>query len=152
MPWVVFLGFAVPLSWIDFTQHRLPNRYVGGFAVVTTLGLLALGALTQMWSVVGRSLLAGLVLSVCFIGLSLLSPLGIGMGDAKLMLPVGMYLGWFGWNAVWWGVVGSFVLAGVIGLVLVLGAGRTLQSSLPFGPYLLASVPICGVASAWDII
>jgi len=151
-PWLVFIGFALPLSWFDLTEHRLPNRLVAGFAGFTMAGVLVLGVVTHEWDIVLRSVAAGLLLSAGFISVGLIAPRVLGMGDAKLMLPIGMYLGWLGWNAVWWGLVGAFATAGLLGMILVLLRVRRMDSALPFGPFLLASVPICQVASTMQVI
>jgi leader peptidase (prepilin peptidase) / N-methyltransferase len=151
-PWLVFLGFALPLSWFDLTEHRLPNRLVAAFTLCVMAGLIALGWFSGDWQRVLGSILAGIILSAGFACVSLLAPRAMGMGDAKLMFPVGICLGWIGWPAVWWGLVGAFVIAGFLGLMLVLLGRRTMNSALPFGPFLLASVPICQVASAMQVI
>jgi leader peptidase (prepilin peptidase) / N-methyltransferase len=64
--------------------------------------------------------------------------LGLGMGDVKMMAMVGAFLGWR--LALLIIFAGSF-LGSIVGILLILFGGRTLQSKLAFGTFL-------GLASA----
>ncbi len=61
---------------------------------------------------------------------------GIGMGDVKLALALGIL---FGWPDVA-GVIGfAFVCGALIGVFLIAGKRKTMGGTLPFGPFLAAS-------------
>jgi leader peptidase (prepilin peptidase) / N-methyltransferase len=61
---------------------------------------------------------------------------GLGMGDVKMLAMVGAFLGWrIAFLTIF---VGSF-LGSVVGILLILFGGRTLQSKLPFGTFLGAA-------------
>jgi leader peptidase (prepilin peptidase)/N-methyltransferase len=57
----------------------------------------------------------------------------MGFGDVKLMGAIGAFLGW---QAVIFTVVVSSFIGSAIGIALVLGGKRQMQSRIPYGPYL----------------
>jgi leader peptidase (prepilin peptidase) / N-methyltransferase len=58
---------------------------------------------------------------------------GLGMGDVKMLAMIGAFTGWR--LALLTIFIGSF-LGSIVGLILVLFGGRTLQSKLAFGTFL----------------
>jgi leader peptidase (prepilin peptidase)/N-methyltransferase len=58
----------------------------------------------------------------------------MGWGDAWLALPLGMLLGWMG--TIWMVAIGSGI-GSVIGLGMMLRQRGTLQTALPFAPFLI---------------
>lgn len=70
-----------------------------------------------------------------------LSAPGFGLGDIKLVIPMGLVLGW----SVIWSLYLAVALAAIVGIV-GLGTGRlTRRSRLPFAPFMLAGVLLCFV-------
>ncbi|HVF52888.1 MAG TPA: A24 family peptidase [Actinomycetota bacterium] len=82
---------------------------------------------------VGAAMFAGLLFVM-----NMFVPRGIGMGDAKLALSLGLFLGYLAApKLVLVAMFMSFLLGGVGGILLLLaGAGR--KDQVPFGPYLVA--------------
>lgn len=69
---------------------------------------------------------------------------GIGMGDAKLLAAAGMWLGWY--NLPFVLLIASVVALLYAGAQIMLKTDVTLQSRIPFGPF------ICGgIWSVWLI-
>ncbi|MFZ7133853.1 MAG: prepilin peptidase [Eubacteriales bacterium] len=58
---------------------------------------------------------------------------GMGMGDVKLMGMVGLYMGW---KMALLTVFLSFVLGGIIGVVLLLAKIKNRHDPIPFGPWI----------------
>jgi leader peptidase (prepilin peptidase)/N-methyltransferase len=148
LPWLPFIGIGASLAWIDIREHRLPNRRVAALAVlaIITLGVVAL--IEDAMADFGRALAGGVVLGMCFLCLALVKPAAMGMGDVKLSYVIGMYLGWLGWSWVWWGTVGAFIAAALVGMVRGLGS----KQPIALGPYLLGAVMVCAAASVWVAI
>ncbi len=61
---------------------------------------------------------------------------GMGYGDFKLLAAIGAFLGWQMLPAV---ILLSSVVGAVVGIGLILFAGRARQIPIPFGPYLAAA-------------
>lgn len=123
------MGCLLVLGLIDWRTMLLPDRYIVVLAGVVLLGLLARGEVTALstggGALVGAGVLGGLWL--------ITRGGGIGLGDVKLMVPVG----------AWFGVAGTIVLmyvaftAGGLVAALLLTRGRhSMKSALPFGPFL----------------
>ncbi|MBX3098887.1 MAG: prepilin peptidase [Salinibacterium sp.] len=136
VPFLGFLALGVALSWIDLTEHRLPNRLVLP-GIAASLPVLLIDALllgdVSAWL---RALVGAVVLCGFYLLLALLSPGGMGMGDVKLAALVGLFAGYLGWEVLVAATFGGFLLGGVAALVAVLrGANR--RVAIPFGPWML---------------
>ena len=113
---VVVLGV---LSEIDIRTFLLPNKIVGPFAVATFVWVVAVGVIEGDVGRAGVSVGVGVGWALVLL---LLSARGhVGMGDVKLVVPVGMIAGWLGFEAVVISVVVSLASSGLIGLVLLIG-------------------------------
>jgi len=64
---------------------------------------------------------------------------GIGFGDVKLALPLGLLLGW-PQVLVW--IFSSFCIGGVVGIVLLSLKKVKLKTAVPFGPFLVVGTLI----------
>ncbi|MFD7751285.1 prepilin peptidase [Streptomyces sp. NPDC059757] len=136
--WLLLAPVAVLLATIDRRVHRLPDRLtlpLAGAAVVLLGGVTLLPEHAGSWL---SALLGGLVLGGFYFLLFLINPNGMGFGDVKLALSLGVALGWYGWAVVFAGGFAGFVLGAVygFGLVILRRAGR--KTGIPFGPFMIA--------------
>ncbi|NJP67727.1 prepilin peptidase, partial [Streptomyces spiramenti] len=146
--WLLLVPGMVAVTAVDLAVLRLPDVLTypmallaaGGLGLCTLLG----GAAGGSWP---RALLAGVVLCGALLVLALINPRGMGLGDVKLSLALGVVLGWYGWGALVLGVFAGFLLASVYALHLVAlrGAGRGTAFSM--GPFLAAGT-LVGVVLA----
>jgi len=141
LPALCYLALVgVALAVIDARYKRLPDALTLSSYPVA-LVLLGIGALLVPDG--GRHLVGGLIgLAVAWLFFALqafIYPAGIGWGDVKLSGVLGLYLGWFGARAFLAGLLGSYLLALVAGIGLLLARRATRKSLLPFGPFMLAS-------------
>ena len=60
------------------------------------------------------------------------------MGDAKLLVSIGLTLGWYGVDLLAMGLALAFGLAGLVVLIRVAMSRITRSSTIALGPYLLA--------------
>ncbi|MGS2613897.1 prepilin peptidase [Micromonospora sp. LZ34] len=133
-----WLGWAVPLVFVDLAVHRLPDRLTWPAAAGTwlLLGVAALaGAGPAPWL---RATAAGLGLAAFFAASTLLlGHRGFGLGDAKLALGAGALLGWYDGALPVVGLLLAVTTSGLVALGLLIARRVRWSSHLPFGPYLV---------------
>jgi leader peptidase (prepilin peptidase) / N-methyltransferase len=132
---VFTVGMAV-LAMTDAYWRVLPKRVVYLTWVAGLLGLVLAAAIEDRWSSFATAGGAGVILFVLLAGLHLLAPPSLAFGDARMVGPVGSCLGWWGVPAVLVGFVGSFVLAAMTSLVLLVAGRLQRGSSVALGAYL----------------
>lgn len=150
--WLLLTPVAVLLALVDRNVHRLPDHLTLPLAVAAAV-LLGLAALLPgdggSWP---TALLGGLALGACYFVLFLINPNGMGFGDVKLAVSLGVTLGWYGWPVLCVGAFAGFLLGSLygLGLMLLRRAGR--KSAIPFGPFMitgaLLGIVLGGLATA----
>ncbi|MFJ2651035.1 prepilin peptidase [Streptomyces sp. NPDC087420] len=140
--WLLLAPFAALLARVDAAVRRLPDVLTLPLAAATAtlLGVVALlpgedGRSGGSWT---TSLLGGLTLGACYFVLFLVNPNGLGFGDVKLALALGLALGWYGWGALLGGAFAGFLLFSLYGSALMLRRRTTRGITLPFGPFMIA--------------
>lgn len=139
----VFLSLMPVIAWIDIERRIIPNRITYpafvGFAIFVVIARLAGGGTDPVRGLIGALLYGGVLFVVAVISR------GMGMGDVKLALVIGVVLGSIG--LAWVGVAAAAaVLFGGVGGIVALMIGRDRKSMIPFGPYMAAGAI---VASFW---
>lgn len=123
---------------VDLAVLRLPDAIVWPTTAVVLVLLLVAAATTGDWGRIGTALLAMLVVGAAYFALAWISPTSLGLGDVKLSLVLALALGWFGWRAVLFGILGGFVALAVAALVLMALRRTTITADLAFGPWMIA--------------
>jgi leader peptidase (prepilin peptidase)/N-methyltransferase len=133
--WVGTIGVA--MAYVDVREHRLPDPLSAAALAGGASLLAAAAAIAGEWGAYGRAWLAAAAMFAAFLGLALLRPADLGLGDVKLAGVLGLMLGWQGWGMVVVGAFLGFLFGGLtgVGLMLARRAGR--RSSIPFGPFML---------------
>jgi leader peptidase (prepilin peptidase) / N-methyltransferase len=138
-----FLALMPVIAWIDIERRIIPNRITYpaflAFSGYVVLARLFDGGTDPMRALIGALLYGGVLFVVAVISR------GMGMGDVKLALVIGVVLGSIGLSFVGVAAAGA-VLFGGIGGVVALIAGRDRKSMIPFGPYMAAGAV---VAAFW---
>lgn len=132
----------VVISAIDIEHRRIPDRITFP-AMALGAAMVLVGALRQSDGDAAVAAAAGALLFWAGLGLAhLVSPHGMGRGDVKLAVLLGMALGWSAGNpaAVVLLVLAACIAAAALGTVvgLVLLAWRRRNEAYPFGPSLAA--------------
>jgi len=140
----VLVAFLVPIALIDLDHRIIPNRLTGPAAVLA----IVLGTVLDPGGEVER-LIAGAAAAGALLVPSLLHPNGMGMGDAKLVGVLGLYLGR--------GVAPAFLVALVVGtavgvaIMMRKGLADGRKTAVPFGPF-LALGGVVGVLAGNDLV
>ncbi len=126
----------IAITFIDIDYRIIPNTisYPGiiiGFAASFFVSInnpinAAIGILTG----------AGILFSTAFIYKAVTGVEGMGMGDVKLMAMIGAFLGW---EAVLYTIIISAFIGSIVGVLLVLLAGKGRRYAIPYGPFISAS-------------
>lgn len=111
---IVVMALLLWIAWRDFLTWRIANRDV----LILLALFLPFAALVGWPGIVGNLMAGGLLflLGVLFWLLRMM-----GAGDAKLFLPVGLFLGW---NNLLPFAIGLFVFAALFLIILKLPVGR----------------------------
>ena len=140
--WMVALGLVfclvlVVITLTDLDQRIIPNKVVLAGSIVA-LALVAIGDPEDLVEHAASAAIAG---GLMFL-LALAYPRGMGMGDAKLVGMMGLFLG----RAVAPATLIGFLLGAVVGIVMIARHGADARKrAIPFGPFLALG----GVIGLW---
>jgi leader peptidase (prepilin peptidase) / N-methyltransferase len=156
---LVFAWALVVASAIDLEHRIIPNRLTLRLPIV--LVVLVGGAAVVDGDLRGlvRALIAAVAIPAVMLAFSELFRLlrgqpGIGMGDVKLGISLGLVVGYLGgWHLVVFAYA-SVIAAVVVAVVLMLAGRARMASRIPFGPYLAigALVAVFGRDRAVDAL
>jgi len=138
--WLVVFGLMLG-TFVDLDYMIIPDRVsLGGIAMGITFSCLvptlhgqSNGYMGFIWSLVGAAVGVGILWFIAVLGKLIFKKDAMGMGDVKLMGAVGAFLGW---PAVLFTLMVSSFLGATVGISLVLGGRKEMQSRIPYGPYI----------------
>ena len=133
---VLALGL-VGVTAIDLRFRIIPDRLNG----ILALAAIGFGVALQRGRLVEFAL-AGFLAALFLLITAVLQPGGIGMGDIKLVLVTGLFLG----QAEMHAILAGFLLSLVPAVVLLVAKGR--KSSFAFGPFLAAGALVALLTTA----
>lgn len=126
---LVLVAFLVPIAVIDLDHRLIPNKLTGPAAILALVLGTALDPSGEPERLIAAAAAGGALALP-----ALLAPRGMGMGDAKLVGVLGLFLG----RAVAPAFLLAFVLGTVVGMAIIarkgMHAGR--KTAVPFGPFL----------------
>ncbi len=149
LPALLYLAAAgVALFLIDLDHQRLPDAIVlPSYPVLAVLlgGGVALGGAFPLWRAA-----ASVALWLAVYGLIWLvtAGRGMGLGDVKLSGVLGLMLGWLGWGPSLVGLLGGFVIGGVVGMLLIAGGRAGRATRIAHGPFMLAGAALAAFVGA----
>ena len=124
---LVLISAPIPLAVIDLEHRLLPNAIVGP-AALAGLVLSILANPAGWWTYP----LSAIAVASALLGLALIYPSGMGMGDVKMGGMLGAFLGPYAALAVFLGALIGAITGG-----LVMAAGKMhRRSALPFGLFM----------------
>ncbi|MER7759153.1 A24 family peptidase [Streptomyces sp. NPDC097619] len=133
---VALAPVALVLALVDFAVHRLPDVLTLPLAGAVTALLGVAAALPGAAGHWDGAALGGLALGGGYLLLFLVHPAGMGFGDVKLALALGVALGWYGWGVWLLGAFLGFLYGSLYGLALAVRGRAGRKTALPFGPFM----------------
>jgi leader peptidase (prepilin peptidase)/N-methyltransferase len=134
---------TVPLFLIDIKLYRLPNLLTYSAAIAATIFALSQAFITGDWGMFLTSMLCGVVPAALLFLIAVFSKNGMGLGDVKLVVSLGIAAGMFGPRAAIATFVVAFLIGGLYSLGVLITKKGNSKSAIPFGPFLLAGFWIC---------
>jgi leader peptidase (prepilin peptidase)/N-methyltransferase len=126
---LVLLAVLVRVTVSDLEERRIPNRVT----LPASVAALAIGLVMHPAGVPGQ-ILAGFLTGAVLTVVALISRGGLGLGDAKLGLVLGLFLGRQVIVAMAVGLGASAVFS--IGVLAVRGLSAGRSTKIPLGPFL----------------
>jgi leader peptidase (prepilin peptidase)/N-methyltransferase len=133
---MIYVWCMIALAFIDYDTQLLPDditlplmwagllvSMVGGFADLRSAVIGAVAGYLALWSVYWLFKFAT-------------GKEGMGYGDFKLLAAIGA---WLGWQMLTLVILLSSVVGALIGVAMIVFAGRGRNKPMPFGPYLAAA-------------
>lgn len=130
---MVLLTILWPLAYIDFKTYRIPNLFI-------VFGLVCRGIVLifelffgnpYIWTNLLSEVIAAGALLLAAVLCALVVKNGIGFGDMKLFIVMGLFLGMDGvWGAMFLALIVSFIIA----VFLLITKKKTRKDAIPFGP------------------
>jgi leader peptidase (prepilin peptidase)/N-methyltransferase len=141
---LAFVAFHVPIALIDLDYRIIPNRMTAPAAIVAVV----LGTVLDPGGQVER-LIAGAAAGGLLALPALLRPKGMGLGDAKLVAVMGLFLG----AAVVPALFIAFIVGTLVGIAIIMRVGMVQgrKTAVPFGPF-LALGGVIGVLAGNELV
>jgi leader peptidase (prepilin peptidase) / N-methyltransferase len=163
LPALLVLAWALVIATtIDLEFRIIPNRLTYRLPLVLLPLVVAAAWYDGAGTDLRRALITAIALPAVMLLLSELFRLlrgqpGIGMGDIKLAVSLGLVVGYLGGLHIVVFAYGAVISAVVIAIVLMLAGRAKLASRIPFGPYLaigamlviLAGDALAGLVATW---
>lgn len=144
VPLLVLAACLVTVSVIDLQLQRIPDRITFPTLAIALPLIVIVSAYYDASATVRGALVGSASYFLLLFVTHMIHPAGMGFGDVKLALVMGLFLGWLGWDADFpiLGPVRLVLYALVIGCVLGVGFGLAMRAvtkdrgGFAFGPAL----------------
>ena len=130
---VIILALLWPIIYTDFKAYRIPNLFILAGLIARAVVLIAefIWARDTLLSTVIVEVIASVALFFVAVFCTLIVKNGIGGGDMKLFIVMGLFLGVQGiWSAIFLSLLVSFIVA----VALLITKKKTRKDAIPFGP------------------
>lgn len=143
--WLVAAVCGILLAAVDMHAKRLPTTIVVTTATVVGVMIIAAAVISGHPALARDAGIAAFSPGRGFPGAGADQPGPLGMGDVRPAALCGLLRGAQGGRTVVLGAVLPYVLAALVGTVLLLTRYARRDTQIPFGPYLVAGTSVAGV-------
>jgi leader peptidase (prepilin peptidase)/N-methyltransferase len=135
-------SYLVMIFVYDMRHRIIPNGFLYPLAIIAFCGVfllpVALGIRPTMSTLWG--FLSGPIVALPLLALwAITKKKGMGLGDVKLVIPLGWLVGLSGGFAM---LLMSFWIGAIIAVVLLVFGGKHMKSEIPFGPFIIVGFAI----------
>jgi len=146
VPLLVLGAGLVAVSAIDLELLRIPDRITFPTLALAVPLIVVVSVQQDITDAIQAALIGSVAYFLLLFTTHMIYPAGMGFGDVKLALVMGLYLGWLGWTPlapvagplrlVFYALMLGCVLGVVFGLTVQVISKR--KGAFPFGPALAA--------------
>lgn len=139
--WLLVGIFLLIIFVTDAISYIIPDYAVGsllGLSIIYRIALVLFGIMKPadlLFSVIGTLLITLFFFALWFFT----KGKGMGFGDVKYCLPMGLLLGW---PTMLVGVFLAFVTGAIVGVGLIAVGRKRMKATIPFGPFLVIGTAV----------
>ncbi|OJV66857.1 MAG: hypothetical protein BGO41_05430 [Clostridiales bacterium 38-18] len=137
----LFFAIMTAVFFIDLDHKIIPNKVV---IFATIVGFIPVGLhYTMGYDFYSDGLLeplksalipSGVMLIIALLSVVLFRKVGIGMGDVKVYIPIGLFIGWrLSLLSIWL----AFFLGGTFGVLWIVVFRKSKNAYIPFAPFIV---------------
>ena len=132
--YLVLIYILIVITVIDLYHMIIPDILVG-LGLITGITAILLGVIDIGWkdAFIGALFFGGFLYAVALVGKIIFKKEAMGMGDVKLGIMMGLFLGW---KMSIMSLYVSFLVASFVGLVTIVTGQLKKGDRIPFGPFL----------------
>lgn len=140
-------GVLLSAAIFDFRYRLIPNQIIL-FGVIAWIGLAWSSGLGWTESLAAAGSVAAVLLGIRRLGTLIYHKPPMGMGDIKLFLVTGLYLGW----NVFWVLYLTVMLAGLFSSAGMIGGYIDRKQMLPLAPFIALAAASGLLLVPWDLV
>ncbi len=141
---ITLISLLVVAAYYDWLEYRIPNKLIGlGIILWIIITIFEAILMNNIWI---RNLILEVIVSVAFLIVCILCMIivknGLGMGDVKLLILIGLLEGMDGAIS---SLFISMLIIFTVSIVLIIAKKKSKTDMLPFAPYILIGtiISIC---------
>jgi leader peptidase (prepilin peptidase)/N-methyltransferase len=147
LPYLIFVSAMVLVTQVDLEIQIIPDVVILPTAAVGLVLMILVGdGAWWQWPVSGAGA-ALFLFAIAWLYQRVRGVEGMGLGDVKMALCMGIYLG----GAVVPALFIGFVSGALIGVAIMAATGKDAKTAVPFGPFLATGALLSLFAGQWLI-
>ncbi|HWL60735.1 MAG TPA: prepilin peptidase [Microbacteriaceae bacterium] len=150
--YLAFAAAGIALAIIDVELRRLPTPIIVVAGSIVGVCFAAAAVLRGDLAALLTAVVTAVAMGALYLVIALIRPDGMGLGDVRLAVLVGLVTGWVGWPAAALGLLSAFLLGALLGIAILLARRGDRRTAIPFGPWMLvgAWIGILAGPAAWQ--
>jgi leader peptidase (prepilin peptidase)/N-methyltransferase len=136
--YLAFGATTLAVTLTDVDHQLIPNRILFPGMGIAAVLLVTGAVLNDGGDGLARAVVAAVAYFLFLLIVALIARGGFGMGDVKLALLLGLFLGYIGWDALGVGFTLAILLGGLASVLLLVFTRRGRRAKFAYGPFLVA--------------